>query len=111
VDEVERPSGVDFVVLSACNTAAADKPGPRRFLVWRVRSSMLGQNRLSFRIGRLIARRQLSLWDGLFEALKANPHLSHAEALQASMLGMIANSSKPEWVQPRFWAPFIVVGE
>jgi hypothetical protein len=27
------------------------------------------------------------------------------------MLRMIANSSKPEWAQPEFWAPFVVVGE
>jgi hypothetical protein len=37
--------------------------------------------------------------------------LSHAEALRMSMLRMIANSSKPEWAQPKFWAPFVVVGE
>jgi CHAT domain-containing protein len=48
---------------------------------------------------------------GLFDALKINPHLSHAEALRASMLHMITNPSKPRWVQPSFWAPFIVVGE
>jgi CHAT domain-containing protein len=51
------------------------------------------------------------LMDGLFDALKANPHLSHAEALRLSMLQMIDNSSKPDWAQPKFWAPFIVVGE
>jgi CHAT domain-containing protein len=49
--------------------------------------------------------------DGLFEALKANPRLSHAEALRMSTLRMIANFSKPEWAQPAFWAPFVVVGE
>jgi hypothetical protein len=53
----------------------------------------------------------VALMDGLFEALKANPRLSHAEALRLSMLRMIANSSKPEWAQPEFWAPFVVVGE
>jgi CHAT domain-containing protein len=45
------------------------------------------------------------------EALKANPRLSHAEALRMSMWRMIANSSEPEWAQPIFWAPFVVVGE
>jgi CHAT domain-containing protein len=49
--------------------------------------------------------------DGLFEALKANPDLSHSEALRISMLRMIADTSKPEWAQPAFWAPFVVVGE
>jgi hypothetical protein len=45
----------------------------------------------------------VALMDGLFEALKANPRLSHAEALRLSMLRMIANSSTPEWAQPEFW--------
>jgi CHAT domain-containing protein len=49
--------------------------------------------------------------DGLFEALRPNPRLSHAEALRISMPRIIANSSKPEWAQPMFWAPFVVVGE
>jgi len=53
----------------------------------------------------------VALMDGLFEALKANPRLSHAEALRLSMLRMIANSSTPQWAQPEFWAPFVVVGE
>jgi CHAT domain-containing protein len=53
----------------------------------------------------------VELMDRLFEALKANPHLSHAEALQVSMLRMIADPSKPQWAQPQFWAPFVVVGE
>jgi CHAT domain-containing protein len=48
---------------------------------------------------------------GLFATLKANPNLSHAEALRLSMLRMIGNSSKPEWAQPSFWAPFVIVGE
>jgi integrase len=47
----------------------------------------------------------VALMDGLFAALKANPGLSHAEALRSSMLRMIGNRSKPEWAEPFFWAP------
>jgi CHAT domain-containing protein len=46
-----------------------------------------------------------------FAALKANPSLSHAEALRASMLAMIDNSSYPDWADPKYWAAFVVVGE
>jgi CHAT domain-containing protein len=53
----------------------------------------------------------VALMDGLFEALKANPRLSHAEALRLSMLRMIANPLEPELAQPKFWSPFVVVGE
>jgi hypothetical protein len=27
------------------------------------------------------------------------------------MLQMIDKPSRPEWAQPKFWAPFVVVGE
>jgi CHAT domain-containing protein len=48
---------------------------------------------------------------GLFDALKSNPHLTHAEALRISMLQMIDHPSNLDWRQPKFWAPFAVIGE
>ena len=53
----------------------------------------------------------VALMTGLFDALKENPQLTHAEALRQSMLQVIGNPLKPEWTQPKYWAPFIVVGE
>jgi hypothetical protein len=46
-----------------------------------------------------------------FAALAANPKLSHAEALQESMLAMIRNSQHSECADSKFWAPLVVVGE
>jgi hypothetical protein len=60
----------DFVVLSACNTAAGDKPGAEALPVWRVHSSMRALNRLSFRIGRSIAKQQLRSWTDYSKRLK-----------------------------------------
>ena len=34
---------------------------------------------------------------------------SHAEALQKSMLAMIDNAQRPDWADPKYWAPFVVV--
>jgi CHAT domain-containing protein len=48
---------------------------------------------------------------GLFDALKTNPHLSHSEALRLSMLKMIDNPKSSVWAHPKYWAPFMVVGE
>jgi CHAT domain-containing protein len=48
---------------------------------------------------------------GTFAALAADPNLSHAEALQKSMLAMIDNAQRPDWADPKYWAPFVVVGE
>ena len=101
----------DFVVLSACNTAAGDKPGAEALSGLARAFFYAGAKSLVVSHWEVDSEATVALMDGLFEALKANPHLSHAEALRMSMLRMIANSSKPEWAQPKFWAPFVVVGE
>ena len=101
----------DFVVLSACNTAAGDKPGAEALSGLARAFFYAGAKSLVVSHWEVDSDATVELMDGLFEALKANPHLSHAEALRLSMLRMIANSSKPEWAQPKFWAPFVVVGE
>ena len=104
-------SNADFVVLSACNTAAGDKPGAEALSGLARAFFYAGAKSLVVSHWEVDSEATVALMDGLFEALKANPHLSHAEALRASMLRMIATSSKPEWAEPRFWAPFVVVGE
>jgi CHAT domain-containing protein/Tfp pilus assembly protein PilF len=101
----------DFVVLSACNTAAGDKPGAEALSGLARAFFYAGAKSLVVSHWEVDSDSTVELMDGLFEALKENPHLSHAEALRTSMLRMIGNSSKPEWSQPKFWAPFIVVGE
>ena len=101
----------DFVVLSACNTAAGDKPGAEALSGLARAFFYAGAKSLVVSHWEVDSEATVALMDGLFEALKANPHLSHAEALRMSMLRMIANSSHPEWAQPASWAPFVVVGE
>ncbi len=101
----------DWVVLSACNTAAGDKPGAE---------ALSGLARAFFYAGgrSLI----VSNWDvdtdstaylmvQTFAAMAADPKLSHAEALRKSMLAMIGNAEHPSWAEPYYWAPFVVVGE
>jgi CHAT domain-containing protein len=47
----------------------------------------------------------------VFLLTKENPKLSHGEALQQAMLSMINEASSEEELHPRWWAPFVVVGE
>jgi len=101
----------DFVVLSACNKAAGDKPGAEALSGLARAFFYAGAKSLVVSHWEVDSDATVELMDGLFEALKASPHLSHAEALRLSMLRMIADSSKPQWAQPMFWAPFVVVGE
>ena len=101
----------DFVVLSACNTAAGDKPGAEALSGLARAFFYAGAKSLVVSHWEVDSEATVALMNGLFSALKANPRLSHAEAFRLSMLGMITNSSKPEWAHPEFWAPFVVVGE
>jgi CHAT domain-containing protein len=101
----------DFVVLSACNTAAGDKPGAETLSGLAQAFFYAGARSLNVSNWEVDSESTVTLMTGLFAALKNDPHLSHAEALRLSMLRMIDNPSQSEWVQPRFWAPFIVVGE
>jgi CHAT domain-containing protein len=98
----------DFVVLSACNTAAGDKPGAEALSGLARAFFYAGARSLIVSNWEVDSEATVALMTGLFDALKRDPHLSHAEALRLSMLTMIES---PEWAQPKFWAPFIVVGE
>jgi CHAT domain-containing protein len=101
----------DFIVLSACNTAAGDRSGAEALSGLARAFFYAGGKSLVVSHWEVDSESTVALMTGMFDALKSNPHLSHAEALRMSMLRMIANTSKPEWAQPKFWAPFIVVGE
>jgi CHAT domain-containing protein len=101
----------DFVVLSACNTAAGDKPGAEALSGLARAFFYAGARSLVASHWDVDSEATVTLMDGLFAALKAKPGLSHAEALRLSILQMIDNRSKPEWAEPFFWAPFVIVGE
>jgi len=100
----------DFVVLSACNTAG-DEPGAEALSGLARAFFYAGARSLVVSHWEVDDEATVALMGGLFKALKANPDLSRAEALRMSMLNMIGNPSKPEWAQPSFWAPFVIVGE
>jgi hypothetical protein len=53
----------------------------------------------------------VTLMTGTFAALAASPDLSLGEALRQSILAMINHPQQPNWVEPKYWAPFVVVGE
>ena len=99
----------DWVVLSACNTASGDKPGAeplsglaRAFLYAGSRSLIVSNWEVD-------SNTAVTLMTGTFAALAADPKLSHGEALRKSMLAMIGDH--PGWAEPKYWAPFVVVGE
>jgi CHAT domain-containing protein/Tfp pilus assembly protein PilF len=101
----------DWAVLSACNTAAEDKPGAealsglaRAFFYAGARSLIVSHWAVS---DEAAAR----LMIGTFRASARDPQLSHAEALRQSMLAMIDGAKSDAEADPRLWATFVVVGE
>ncbi|MGA8616809.1 MAG: CHAT domain-containing protein [Xanthobacteraceae bacterium] len=101
----------DWVVLSACNTASAEKPGAEALSGLARAFFYAGARSLIVSNWEVNSDSAVTLMVGTFAALAADPKLSHAEALRKSMLAMIDNPEHPDWADPKYWAPFVVVGE
>lgn len=101
----------DWVILSACNTAADDgaggeglsglargffSAGARALLVshWRVRDDMAA-----------------ALTAGTLAAQARDPAAGRAGALRSAMLQMIDDPTHPERADPALWAPFVIAGD
>lgn len=110
----------DWVVLSACNTAAAGGAGAeavsglgRAFFYAGARSLLVTQ----WPVETTSAK---ALTTGVFGRQSASPSLSRSEALQQSMVNLIdgpgyvdPSSGKAlfSYAHPLFWAPFALVGD
>jgi CHAT domain-containing protein len=101
----------DIVVLSACNTAAADgTPGAlglsglaKAFLYAGARSLLASH-------WAVYSEAATRLTTGMFAELSREPGLGHSEALRRAMLELV-DSGHPLLSHPSYWAPFVVVGE
>jgi CHAT domain-containing protein/tetratricopeptide (TPR) repeat protein len=101
----------DWAVLSACNTAAGDKPGAeglsglaRAFFYAGARSLLVSHWPVE-------SEAAVKLTTGAFAELAKNPQIGRAEALRRSMRARIANPSSVHNADPSSWAPFVLVGE
>ena len=100
----------DWVVLSACNTAAPDgTPGAeglsglaRAFFYAGARSLLVSHWAVS-------SDAAVALTTRMFD--ESSKGASKAEALRRSMLALMARTDKPYFAHPALWAPFVVVGE
>jgi CHAT domain-containing protein len=110
---VQLKLNAEWVVLSACNTAAGDndKPGAealsglaRAFFYAGARSLIVSHWRVS-------DQTTAQLMTTTFQLHNRRPELSHAEVMQQAMLQMLKDAKTDSDAHPRFWAPFVVVGE
>jgi CHAT domain-containing protein/tetratricopeptide (TPR) repeat protein len=101
----------DWVVLSACNTAAADKPGAEALSGLARAFFYAGARALLVSHWSVDSEAATRLTTSTFAAMKADPKLGRAEALRNAMLAYMNDKSSPLNAYPAFWAPFSIIGE
>jgi CHAT domain-containing protein/tetratricopeptide (TPR) repeat protein len=108
---VQLKLDADWVVLSACNTAAAesDKPGAEALSGLARAFFYAGARALLVSHWSVNSEATVKLITKAFAELRSNRKIGRAEALRRSMLAL--RKSGGSYVHPANWAPFVVVGE
>lgn len=102
----------DWVVLSACNTAAPDGSASgeglsglaRGFFSAGARAVLASHWRVRDDVAQALTVGTLARW-------KAAPSAGRAAALRSAMLAMIDDRSNPGRADPALWAPFVIAGD
>jgi CHAT domain-containing protein len=101
----------DWVVLSACNTAAGDKPGAEALSGLARAFFYAGAHALLVSHWAVDSDAATRLTTTTFDILQSDPKLGRAEALRRAMLAYMNDATDPLNAYPALWAPFVVVGE
>ena len=110
----------DWVVLSACNTAAAEGTGAETVSGLGRAFFYAGTRALLVSMWPVETTSAKKLTTRLFQYQKENKGISRARALQSSMLDLMdkqvlkndaTGKIAASYAHPIFWAPFIVVGD
>jgi CHAT domain-containing protein/Tfp pilus assembly protein PilF len=99
----------DWVVMSACNTAAGDKFDSDALSGLARAFFYAGSRALLVSHWYVESQAAVALTSGAFAELKVAPTIGRAEALRRSMLALIDKGGRN--AHPANWAPFVVVGE
>lgn len=111
-DVVGLRLNADWVILSACNTASADRLGgdalsglARGFFFAGARGMLVTHWEVESESAAAITTKTIERYVG-------NPRLSRAQALQQTSLELIdAKRTPADWSHPAFWAPYALVGD
>jgi CHAT domain-containing protein/tetratricopeptide (TPR) repeat protein len=105
----------DWVILSACNTAAGEDRAGEEPLDAEALSGLAraffyaGSRALLASHWYVESEAAVALVTGSFAELKRDPGIGRAEALRRAMLSLVAKGGRT--AHPASWAPFVVVGE
>jgi CHAT domain-containing protein len=110
----------DWVVLSACNTGAAEGKGAEAISGLGQAFFYAGTRAILLSMWPVETTSARKLTTGLFRYQQEDPTLSRSRALQKSALALIdgpgledqaSGKIAASYAHPLFWAPFIIVGE
>ena len=105
----------DWVVLSACNTAAGSEKGDTQALSGLARAFFYaGARALLVSHWYVDSDAAVKLTTKAFTAMRADPSIGRAEAMRLAVLGVMGDRPRPaRWTSahPAVWGPFVVVGE
>jgi tetratricopeptide (TPR) repeat protein/CHAT domain-containing protein len=101
----------DWVVLSACNTIAGDKPGAEALSGLARAFFYAGARAILVTHWKVASDTAVALVTKSFDTM-ASKHVGRAEALRQSMLALIdGGGNDGADAYPAYWAPFEVIGE
>jgi CHAT domain-containing protein/Tfp pilus assembly protein PilF len=101
----------DWVVLSACNTIAGDKPGAEALSGLARSFFYAGARALLVSHWAVDSEAATRLTIATFDRLKTDPKIGRAEALRQAMLAYLNDASSPKNAYPALWGPFALIGE
>src|SRR4030095_14477831 len=100
----------DWVVLSACNTAAGSGQGAEALSGLARAFFYAGARALLVSHWAVYSDSTVKLITKALSTMSADKSVGRSEALRRSMLAMI-EAGAPHEAHPSYWAPFVVVGE
>jgi CHAT domain-containing protein len=102
----------DWVLLSACNTAGADgTPGAEGLSGLAKAFFYAGARTLFVSHWKVDSGATVQLTTKTIAEHRKNPQAGKAEAHRKAMLALMNDPEHPEYADPFYWAPFVVVGE
>ena len=99
----------DWVILSACNTAAGGEKGGEALSGLARAFFYAGARALLVSHWYVDSAATVELVTGAFNALAADPAIGRSEAMRRAIASLIAQGGRS--AHPAVWAPFAVVGE